>query len=413
MMRIDVAVIGAGPYGLATAAHLLARGLCVRTFGEVMGSWKNNMPEGMLLKSNPRSSTIWHEQGFTLKQFYAERGIPYDGRMIAVPRETFVEYGKEFQHRFVRIIENKKLVSLEVTRPGFHARLDDGEVFYARHVVVAVGMDPFQFLPPIAADLPRELVSHSGDYGPIDRLKGKNVVVVGAGSSAIDLSAFLHDAGISVSLVTRRDSLPFAAPIRSRSLLERIRNPDSGIGESWPLMVASHAPWLINRMSDDFRWRAAYNRGLGPLGSPFMKDRLLGVPQFLGSRLSKATAHTSMIDLELSNESRTHTMRVDHVIFATGYKIDIARLPFLASMMDQIKTSNGAPRLFGHYETAGVPGLFFAGPASAPSFGPVCRFVHGTPHPARAIWARINGVSITRHPLSAIRGSIPQLDTSP
>ena len=46
----DVAVVGAGPYGLACAAHL-RDGLDVRLFGEPMSFWTNHMPEGMLLRS--------------------------------------------------------------------------------------------------------------------------------------------------------------------------------------------------------------------------------------------------------------------------------------------------------------------------------------------------------------------------
>jgi cation diffusion facilitator CzcD-associated flavoprotein CzcO len=54
MNGVDIAIIGAGPYGLALAAHLVKKGLNdIRVFGEPMGSWKNNMPAGMLLKSYP------------------------------------------------------------------------------------------------------------------------------------------------------------------------------------------------------------------------------------------------------------------------------------------------------------------------------------------------------------------------
>ena len=50
-MHCDVAVIGAGPYGLSAGAHLKAKGIAVRVFGEPMEFWANKMPEGMLLRS--------------------------------------------------------------------------------------------------------------------------------------------------------------------------------------------------------------------------------------------------------------------------------------------------------------------------------------------------------------------------
>src|SRR5216684_2298166 len=52
----EVAVIGAGPYGLAVAAHLKAAGLGTRAFGDPMSSWRNSMPKGMKLLS-PWSAT--------------------------------------------------------------------------------------------------------------------------------------------------------------------------------------------------------------------------------------------------------------------------------------------------------------------------------------------------------------------
>jgi hypothetical protein len=80
MMRsVDVAIVGAGPYGLSLAAHLHSRGVDARVFGEPMRAWKNNMPAGMLLKSYPWASNLSDaESTFTAKRFYTEQGLPYD-----------------------------------------------------------------------------------------------------------------------------------------------------------------------------------------------------------------------------------------------------------------------------------------------------------------------------------------------
>ena len=69
---VDVAVIGAGPYGLSLAAHLRARRVEHRIFGDPMGSWKRNMPPGMLLKSYPWATCLSDPRSeFSLKSFCA------------------------------------------------------------------------------------------------------------------------------------------------------------------------------------------------------------------------------------------------------------------------------------------------------------------------------------------------------
>src|SRR5215472_17796598 len=47
----EVAVIGAGPYGLAVAAHLRAADISTRVFGRALSFWRENMPKGMRLRS--------------------------------------------------------------------------------------------------------------------------------------------------------------------------------------------------------------------------------------------------------------------------------------------------------------------------------------------------------------------------
>ena len=54
----DIVVIGAGPYGLSVAAHLLAQGRDVRVFGRAMESWTEHMPVGMMLKSEGFASSL-------------------------------------------------------------------------------------------------------------------------------------------------------------------------------------------------------------------------------------------------------------------------------------------------------------------------------------------------------------------
>lgn len=351
-----------------------------------MDSWKNNMPKGMLLKSYPWASNLSDvESRFTVKQFCVDRGDFYDDCFMPLPLETFVSYGEAFQARFTPFVERKRLVSLEAAESGLCARFDDGEMVHARRVVLAVGLSAFKYMPSIASHLPSEVVSHSGDYGPLDSLEGKNVAVVGCGSSATDLSALLRETGISVSLVARTLNLNFASPPRWRSLAARAVAPTSGIGNGWTMGVCAHAPQLVRLLPGNLRVRLANTRALGPLGGAFMKDRVIGkIPLRLGCRFDGVDLRNGKIDMHLTAADGTKDiLRVDHVVFATGYNTDVSRLRFLdPELVTRMRLIGKAPQLSSHYESS-IPGLHFIGPASANSFGPACRFVFGARHPSR------------------------------
>ncbi len=71
----DVAIIGAGPYGLAAAAHLRARDVSVRVFGEAMSFWRHNMPTGMKLRSPWIATHIAEPRGrYRLDDYFGETG---------------------------------------------------------------------------------------------------------------------------------------------------------------------------------------------------------------------------------------------------------------------------------------------------------------------------------------------------
>ena len=78
MSACDVAIIGAGPYGLSAAAHLKAAdGLDVRVFGEPMSFWERHMPKGMLLRSPLEGSHLSDPAGaLSLQAYAAAKGNP-------------------------------------------------------------------------------------------------------------------------------------------------------------------------------------------------------------------------------------------------------------------------------------------------------------------------------------------------
>jgi len=202
MTTTDVTVLGAGPYGLAAAAHLRQiKGLELRVFGEPMEFWSAHMPEGMLLRSPWAASHISDPQtALTLDGFGAHLGsrIP-----TPIPLDQFVEYGRWFQRQAVPDVDRRKITRIEKNSNGFRLTLMDGEQFNSRRVVIAAGIGSFARWPQQFEGLPHELVTHVSNQRDVRRFKGKHVMVVGAGQSAIESAALIHEAGGEVEIVVR------------------------------------------------------------------------------------------------------------------------------------------------------------------------------------------------------------------
>ena len=384
---IDVAIVGAGPYGLSIASHLSALGVDFRIFGVPMQTWRSHMPAGMHLKSDGSSSDLSDPDGaLTLKSFCAQRGYDHHDTKKPVSLECFVEYGLAFQKRFVPELEAKLLISLEKLAEGFRLHFSDGETLVARRVVIAVGITHFRHLPDFLAGLAPELVSHSSQYGPVDDVVRRRVAVVGAGASALDLAALLHERGADVTVIARRSAIDFHGAPRDRPLWRRVARPTSGIGNGWRLYAFSTVPQLFRALPERLRRRQA-DTLLGPATGWFMKDRIVGrVPILTGHTPLSAVVREKRIHLNLSTANGARQeLAVDHIIAATGYKIVLSRLPFMTEhLRSLIRMSGSAPVLSSSFESS-VPGLFFVGPIAMYSFGPVVRFVYGAKYTARCI----------------------------
>ncbi|MEW2495030.1 FAD-dependent oxidoreductase [Streptomyces nodosus] len=380
-----VAVIGAGPFGLSTAAHLRARGVPVRVFGEPMVSWRDHMPQGMLLKSTPAASTIDAPQrGHTLVDYCDAAGIP---RLVTdediVPVGTFLAYGEWFQQKLVPELERVRVVSVD-RRPGggFDLKLDSGELFAARAVVVATGLSGLAHLPPelatAAADGPTPLgpVSHSSQHHDLRRFSGKELLVVGAGQSALETAVLAAEAGARVRVVARgRGRVAFGAPPWRQPRLR----PESPFGRAWSLWALSYYPHPYRFLPSRTR-HYLVRRVLGPLGAWWLRDRFEGrvevheVDRVVGASAS----HGGPVLTVRPHTGGTAELAADHVIAATGYRVDIAAMDFLGhELRTELAVSRGAPRLGAGYASS-VPGLYFTGLPAAASYGPVMRFVCGT-----------------------------------
>jgi thioredoxin reductase len=375
----DIAIIGAGPYGLSIAAYLRARGIEHRIIGDPMQFWLAHMPKGMLLKSDGFASTLYDPKSrFTLRHYCEEHDIEYADLGTPVRVEDFCAYGLAFQQRFAPNLDNKRVTSLERARSGFTLHLSDGESFTAERVVIATGLSHFEHVPSQLAVLPKELLSHSSAHVHLHRFEGRDVTVLGGGASATELATLLHEAGSNVRMVARRPSIELHSRMElSRTLAQTIRRPKSPVGPGWKSRFFTDLPLIFHNLPKPVQ-RRLVKGFLGPAGGWFLHGRFEQVPLLAGYQIQGAEASGDRAILWLkSGNGDVRRIETEHVIAATGYRADIRHLPFLSiDITSQLKLFNNVPELSSHFESS-VSGLFFVGPAAVDSFGPLLRFACG------------------------------------
>ncbi|MBV8698960.1 NAD(P)-binding domain-containing protein [Bradyrhizobium sp.] len=389
-----IAIIGAGPYGLSLAAHLKARRLDFRIFGDPMAMWRSRMPKGMRLKSEGFASSLYDPGGIlTLARYCADNDLPYADVGLPVPLETFTQYGLEFQRRFVPDVENRTVSDLRSNADGFKLTFEDGGVLSARRVVVAVGIGHFAWLPPMLEGVPPALVTHSSDHHGLEKFADRDVAVIGAGASAVDIAALLQQAGARPTLVARTDQLRFQDPPpprgQSRPLAARLRWPISGIGNGWKSYLCAELPLVFRAMPEPFRLTVVRTH-LGPAPCWFTRDEINGrVALRLGRSVDQIQADQDRLRLSLSGPDGAEELLVDHLIAATGYRADLRRVPFLSpELRGAIAKTAETPILSSRFESS-VAGLFFVGALSANTFGPLTRFAFGAGFAAERVTERL------------------------
>jgi cation diffusion facilitator CzcD-associated flavoprotein CzcO len=402
---LDTVIVGAGPYGLSLGAHLRTAGVSFRIFGRTMQSWRDHMPKGMMLKSDGFASNIYTPDGtLTIQEFCAERGIPYHHTEIPVSLATFAEYGLTFRNQLLPELEEKNVVGIVRNPQGFVLTLDTGEEVRAQRVVLAVGITHFKHIPEPFSQLGPAHVSHSYQHHDLEPFRGRDVVVVGGGASAIELSGLLHEAGANVQLIARRKELVFHNPPpigKKRSLWQRIRNPQSGLGPGLKSRFFANSPEIFRHLPEAKRLEFV-RTALGPSAGWTSKKQVMGkVPLLLGMTPLSAEVVDGKVRLHLrAADGSERDVITDHVITGTGYKVDLNRLQFLSpEIRQQIAVVNGSPALSGNFESS-VPGLYFIGLAAANTFGPVMRFAFGGGFAARRVASALKA-SRSRQPAIA------------
>lgn len=285
-MPKTVVVIGAGPYGLSAAAHLRGLGLRVRVFGSPMASWSTNMPTGMILKSSPAGSSLSApEPGYGLTDYCRKNGVRPLGEPHQVPISLFLRYGLWFREHWAPEVEEAQVSGVDQEPGGFRVRLASGEELIAASVVVASGLSNLAHVPAeLAAAVPggpspSGLVSHTSQHTDLSGFSGKQVLVVGAGQSALESAALLREGGARVRLLTRASRPTFAAKPRRGPHWQ----PNNPLGRSWGLYaIARHAP-AFRHLPAATRVSLA-QQVLGPSGAWWLKNRVAGKVPLLGGR---------------------------------------------------------------------------------------------------------------------------------
>jgi FAD-dependent urate hydroxylase len=391
----DVAIIGAGPYGLAAAAHLLHAGIDVLVFGQPMSFWRLHMPEGMLLRSSPRASNISDpDRRLTLARYRETSGVPTRNPL---PLADFLGYAEWFREQIGLAVESRRVTRVEPTAVGFSLLLEDRERITVPRVVVAGGIAPFARRPPALREIGEPFVLHSVDVRQTAHFRERRVIVIGAGQSALETAALLHEARSDVEIVARARRVIWIPSPEEKGVghrIDRLAYAPTEVGPRGVSWVAG-VPDVFRRLPELPRARIGAVC-VAPMGSYWLRPRLRDVPLSMGRRAVAISRENGRVILKLDDGSKREA---DHVVLGTGFHVDVARYDFLApALVRSLRLADGSPVLGTGLESS-VPRLHFVGAPAAQTFGPVMRFVVGTAYAAPALTRAMLG----RPPLPIIR----------
>jgi thioredoxin reductase len=401
----DVVIIGAGPYGLSAAAHLRqVRGLDVRVFGEPMSFWERYMPTGMLLRSWKATTHIADPENRLNLDVYGSVNGNY-GLQEPLPVHDFIKYGHWFHQEGGVGADRRNVVHIELVPNGYQLTLEDRETLQAKRVVVATGIQSFAHRPKEFSNLPSSLVTHSSDQREYTKFRDREVLVIGGGQSALESAYFLGEAGARVKILIRSQTeaararrawlegsfsnsvSPQPTPVFQRFKNRQWMRMFYGKGDVGPagLSLLIQQPNLFRRLPRGFRnW--SDKRAVRPIFSfrhvPAMQD----IPIHAGRSVVQTRIEGERLRVHLDDGTERS---VDHVVLATGYRVNVALYSFLSKkLLQRLDLVDGYPRLDSAFE-ASLPGLHFLGAAAAWNFGPLMRFVAGTGFASQALTRRI------------------------
>jgi thioredoxin reductase len=377
----QVAVLGAGPYGLSVAAHLLAAGVPTVVLGRPMEFWQA-MPRGMYLRSAWSASNLGAPRGrYRMDHYVRSTGVPVPR---PIPLQDFIDYGLWFQRQAVPEVYETYVRTVDAAGAAFELQLENGRTLHTQQVVVATGIRHFASVPDFARGLPRELATHSQDHADFDAFSGRTVAIAGGGQSALECAALLHEAGASIELLVRRE-VRWLRFVDSRRLSRKLVHAPSDVGPpglSWLIHFGGAFRLLPASLRTNVTQRATR-----PAGARWLHNRVVGRVQLTEHvEVLRAAPRGDCLHLRLSDGGER---TVDHLLLATGYRPVLDRLPFLGpTIRRRLQEREGSPTLDGCFESS-VPGLYFVGRLADRSYGPICRFVSGAEPAARRVLSAV------------------------
>jgi cation diffusion facilitator CzcD-associated flavoprotein CzcO len=371
MYVVALLVVGAGPYGMAVAAQAIERGVDTVVVGHPMSFWTDHMPEGMFL----RSGTDWHLDASgvdTFEAFIEDSGLS-SASIDPLPIGVFLRYAAWFQTQKHVSVAHRLVSRLERNDDAFVASLDDGSQIAAEVVVAAPGTAYFRQFPEWANQLPEGVRAHTCDLVRFMELAGARVLVVGGRQSAYEWAALLGEHGVErVDIVHRHDVPRF----------ERA---------SWKFVD----PYMAATLSRRGWWRSLSAAEQGKIAQKFWEVGRLSLEWWLTPRLvderirswpgshvvETAVGDGGTVSVALSSGDR---LTFDRLVFATGYKADLPRVPYLNGLAGSLEVMDGFPVLDEGFQSS-IAGLYIVGFASTRDFGPFFGFTKGCPAAAKLV----------------------------
>lgn len=368
MDRTDLLVIGAGPYAYAAAAFARANGIDVRMVGRPMAFWREQMPAGMFL----RSGSDWHLDAageHTFEAYFEDRGLRRTDH-DPIPIEVFLDYTEWFRERKALDVDDRLLSALTTSDGTFLATLEDGSTIFADKVLAAPGIAHFAHLPTWYDAVPVDRRAHTSELVSFAGLAGARIVVIGGRQSAYEWAALLCDHGAERVDVVHRHAIPtfakvswaFVDPHIEQTLAERgwwrrlpADEQQAIAARFWQVGRLTLEPWLVPRLSPDV------------------------VTSHPECEVTDVAASTNEVTVHLSDGQ---TRSADFVVFASGYRANLARVPYLGPVLDEVSMTDGFPDLTEGFETS-LTGLYMTGFVSTRDFGPFFGFTKGCPASAR------------------------------
>jgi thioredoxin reductase len=368
-LRTDLLVIGAGPYACSAAAYAQERGIATHMVGHPMAFWRDHMPAGMYLRSGPDWSLDAAGQD-SFEAYFEDAGLD-PAELDPIPIGVFLDHTVWFARR-KRLEADRRLVTQLSENGTFVATLDDGATITADKVLAAPGIRHYTQLPTWYADVPADRRDHTSDLVSFDDVAGKRFAIIGGRQSAYEWAALLCDHGAArVDVVHRHDtpafekvSWRFVDPLVEQTLAERgwWRNLPASRQQEIALQF-----WRVGRLTLEW-W-------LTPRLRP---DVVTSRP---GTEVAAVAPGEADVTLTLTDG---HELTVDRVVFASGYRAQLGKVPYLAGVIDRISVTDGFPDLSPGFETT-LPGLHVTGFSSTRDFGPFYGFTKGCPSSARLV----------------------------